>query len=87
MTTAQASVLMVPHNFAKGDASRVTRQMIRINYNDTGATEIRTFGSVPAMGTVDLVIPALSSGTLACARADDIKRIGSTTVRPYGVYG
>jgi primary-amine oxidase len=53
-TTAQSSVMFTPHNYLLQDASRATSQMIRINYGDETATDVETFGQVPASGLVDM---------------------------------
>lgn len=53
-TTAQSSVMITPHNYFYGDISRHSSQMIRVNYDDEGATDVETFGQQMAMGKVDM---------------------------------
>ncbi|KAF7290310.1 Amine oxidase [Mycena chlorophos] len=53
-TYAQSAFLVTPHNYLEHDPSRVTRQMLRIDYNTTGVQLVKQFGAVQPSGLVNL---------------------------------
>ncbi|KAM0749530.1 copper amine oxidase [Meredithblackwellia eburnea MCA 4105] len=58
-TTAQASLMISPHNYLLNDPSRQSNQMVRVNYNSTAAgegqvTDVLLFGGELPSGTIDL---------------------------------
>ncbi|KAJ7159987.1 copper amine oxidase [Mycena crocata] len=53
-TTAQSAFIISPHNYLLNDASRTSRQMIRINYNNSGVQLVKEFGGKLPSGTVNL---------------------------------
>lgn len=52
-TSAQSGIAIIPQNYLLMDASRATRQQVRINY-DSGNVSLETFGVVPPSGQFDL---------------------------------
>ncbi|KAJ7199635.1 putative copper amine oxidase [Mycena pura] len=54
MTTAQSAFIISPHNYLVNDPSRGTRQMLRIDYNDSGVQLVKQFGGKTASGLVNL---------------------------------
>ncbi|KAF7315690.1 Amine oxidase [Mycena indigotica] len=53
-TSAQAAFLITPHNYFLHDTSRVTRQMLRIDYNSSGVQLVNQFGANQPDGMVNL---------------------------------
>ncbi|KAJ7058557.1 copper amine oxidase [Mycena amicta] len=53
-TSAQSAFLITPHNYLLHDASRATRQMLRIDYNSSGVQLVKQFGAKSAEGLVNL---------------------------------
>ncbi|KAJ7769348.1 copper amine oxidase [Mycena metata] len=53
-TTAQSAFIISPHNYLLNDASRTTRQMVRIDYNSTGVQLVKEFGGKMASGVVNI---------------------------------
>ncbi|KZV72277.1 copper amine oxidase [Peniophora sp. CONT] len=53
-STAQGSMLIVPHNYLLHDPSRDSRQTVRVNYNSSGVQSVKTFGADAAKGGANL---------------------------------
>ncbi|KAJ7661708.1 copper amine oxidase [Mycena rosella] len=53
-TTAQSAFIISPHNYLLNDASRATRQMVRIDYNSSGVQLVKEFGGKMPSGMVNL---------------------------------
>ncbi|KAF7361133.1 Amine oxidase [Mycena sanguinolenta] len=53
-TTAQSAFIISPHNYLLRDASRTTRQMVRIDYNSSGVQLVKEFGGNMASGVVNI---------------------------------
>ncbi|KAJ7320783.1 putative copper amine oxidase [Mycena albidolilacea] len=53
-TTAQSAFIISPHNYLLNDASRSTRQMVRIDYNASGVQLVKEFGGKSASGVVNV---------------------------------
>ncbi|KAJ7641294.1 copper amine oxidase [Roridomyces roridus] len=53
-TTAQSAFIISPHNYLLNDASRSTRQMVRIDYNASGVQLVKQFGGKLPSGVVNL---------------------------------
>ncbi|KAJ7032822.1 copper amine oxidase [Mycena alexandri] len=53
-TTAQSAFIISPHNYLLNDASRTSRQMVRIDYNSTGVQLVKEFGGKMASGVVNI---------------------------------
>ncbi|KAJ7479846.1 copper amine oxidase [Mycena latifolia] len=53
-TTAQSAFIISPHNYFLNDASRATRQMVRIDYNSSGVQLVKEFGGNIPSGLVNL---------------------------------
>ncbi|KAF7361132.1 Amine oxidase [Mycena sanguinolenta] len=65
-TTAQSAFIISPHNYLLRDASRTTRQMVRIDYNSSGVQLVKEFGGNMASGVVNIVrFLGVSSAILA----------------------
>ncbi|KAJ7906597.1 copper amine oxidase, partial [Mycena leptocephala] len=53
-TTAQSAFIISPHNYLLNDASRTSRQMVRIDYNSSGVQLVKKFGGKMASGVVNI---------------------------------
>ncbi|CAK5278719.1 unnamed protein product [Mycena citricolor] len=53
-TTAQSAFIISPHNYLLNDASRTTRQMVRIDYNASGVQLVKQFGANLPSGMLNL---------------------------------
>ncbi|KAJ7186602.1 copper amine oxidase [Mycena filopes] len=53
-TTAQSAFIISPHNYLLNDASRTSRQMVRIDYNASGVQLVKEFGGRMASGVVNV---------------------------------
>ncbi|KAJ6629905.1 copper amine oxidase [Mycena sp. CBHHK59/15] len=53
-TTAQSAFIISPHNYLLNDASRASRQMVRIDYNSSGVQLVKEFGGKTPSGVVNV---------------------------------
>ncbi|KAJ7078447.1 copper amine oxidase [Mycena belliarum] len=53
-TTAQSAFIISPHNYLHNDASRASRQMVRIDYNSSGVQFVKEFGGTMPSGMVNM---------------------------------
>ncbi|KAH9915164.1 copper amine oxidase [Epithele typhae] len=53
-TTAQGSMMILPHNYLLHDPSRDSRQTVRVDYNNSGVQLVNTFGSEMSKGGANL---------------------------------